>query len=591
VVTKFDRFVPPPPTSSSSSSKEDRVITNPPASIFATCGDEEQTKKIVIHRDDSSDTCSEMTLSATFSNSSSASTCTRTLDKQVGCVFVANGSLEGRDTCKTVATAGATTTAGTTTTTTSTEKSISGKMMGLTLKETMEWRRRVSTHHGNDVDKCFDKKKVSAVHSNKTTYGSGSDSSSNVLIQQEHETCPEFMIVRSQLKSTKSTRNRFTTSAITTTSNGGSSSSNWSFSRGTMMGGATKRNVLATISNSTISHGSNTGQDKERTQSCISSKSSSTYTSDQSRGTSSGGSSSGRSSSGSNGRITLLENSVSTLAQSSCRNMLVNGEDETKTFQGSRSCLQENDIQKKLNALFAARQKHVATAIDSYCDGSDSKRNTIRANGNANVNTNGNGNGKNVTDLKEDFKFKLNAVFAQRIPSKVVGNHRVMEKGSTTNNTDQCVVGLDSLEMKKYDTPEKDLQRIKHTKEQCRIASHGTMTSDMESRDDNVAHDVIGDERDSEPQSVNCEKYQKMLKLGLPEGAVRHAMTKDGIDPSVLFSDNVVHQRSCSSDNTNKKDSFRRIRLHWDTIPEENVSQGCIWHEIALDTEIGKSDK
>jgi hypothetical protein len=262
-------------------------------------------------------------------------------------------------------------------------------------------------------------------------------------------------------------------------------------------------------------------------------------------------------------------------------------DEAAETCSKGTSCVQENDIQTKLNALFATRQKHGAgvTVI-----GTSSSRAGVNANASTNGDCNASSSGivldwndrSNVTDTKADFKFKLNAVFSQRIPSKAAGENDQEIRGNTGNTLD-----------KNQNTIEDDLLSMKqNVKEHSRIVSHGTNTCGIDCRNDvDAVQDVHEDVRDSEPQSVNCEKYLKMLKLRLPEAAVKHAMIKDGVDPSLLFADNAVHKRPSHSDSLKKKDQFRRIRLHWDTIPEESVSQGCIWHEIALDSDVGKSNK
>lgn len=533
------------------------VISNPPDSIYAgCCGDgdnEDETKNMMeIHSDDS-DTCSEMTLSATFSNSS----------------FMTTTSSSNK--LKEVSPASNTVAANT---------SISGKMMGLTLQETMEWRRRVSVSstigHGDDARNCnfsscavlqqpsrggeswrhCSDKERKTVCGDQPSSNKGSD-----------EKCPpEFMIVRAKLKSAKSARrNRFVSVSV-----GGSACV------GRMSGDVTMT---------------------QKGSPSIAANSNSSRISDNSNGSSS---SRGRSSSTTiiSGKEMKLGNTISAMqpmetSQSNVQSTIVTVEDSVKTCQGTK-CVQDKDIHQKLNALFANRQTHVVA---------ESKKNTIHsvaANSKVDVDNDAihnDGNtssksialdcnkGKGVTNfIKSDFKSKLNEVFSHRIPSKDVNkSHLVKERTIVRDTLEQRMVEMDGLEqVRNHDTPRKDMVSMKHLKELTR-------TTGVESRDDNAAQDVNEDVRDSEPQVANCEKYQKMLKLGLPEAAVRHSMIKDGVDPSLLFADDTSHQRLFCSDNNSKKDPFRRIRLHWDTIPEENVSQGCIWHKIKLDTDIGKS--
>ena len=76
------------------------------------------------------------------------------------------------------------------------------------------------------------------------------------------------------------------------------------------------------------------------------------------------------------------------------------------------------------------------------------------------------------------------------------------------------------------------------------------------------------------------EKYAKMLKMGLPEGAVRNAMLRDGVDASALDDPDSVPLRAhrpSSSPGTIKPDldQYRRFRVHWE--PHENVRSNTVW--------------
>jgi Predicted coiled-coil domain-containing protein (DUF2360). len=576
---------------------QERIISNPPASIYAGCcsgGDGDETKNMMdFHSSDDSDTCSEMTLSATFSNSSFLSGAVAVGKQQVG------GGTVGSGCGNTFVRANHDSVAETAVTRTSSSRnkfkevspasnnvaadtSISGKMMGLTLKETMEWRRRVSVSstigHGDDARNC--NFSSCAVLQQPSRGGEPlrhcSDKERKVVCRDQlpsnkvsDEKCPpEFMIVRAKLKSAKSsTRRNWFASDRGRNSN----------SRSRMSGDVTTTRRQESPSIDVNSHSSRI--------------------SDNSNGSSS---SRGRSSSSSiiSGKEITLGNTISAVqpmetSQSNVQSTVVTVEDSAKTCQGTK-CVQDKDIHQKLNALFASRQSHVVA---------ESKKNTIptvAANNKVDVdhdaihndgNTSSKGialdcnEGKGVTNLiKSDFKSKLNEVFSQRIPSKDVNKRCLVKEMAIVRDTlDQRMVELDGLEqVRNHDTPSKDMVSMKDLNKLTR-------TTGVESRDDNAAQDVHEDVRDPEPQVANCEKYQKMLKLGLPEAAVRHAMIKDGVNPSLLFADDAGHQSSFCSDNNSKKDPIRRIRLHWDTIPEENVSQGCIWHEIKLDTDIGKS--
>lgn len=96
-----------------------------------------------------------------------------------------------------------------------------------------------------------------------------------------------------------------------------------------------------------------------------------------------------------------------------------------------------------------------------------------------------------------------------------------------------------------------------------------------------------------EPEGVKLKddpvysKYFKMLKMGLPDGAVRHKMVQEGVDPRALDlgPDAFVSQLSPSGTTTDKasvKPKPRRKKLHWQPISEDRLSsihQQTIWED------------
>lgn len=83
-------------------------------------------------------------------------------------------------------------------------------------------------------------------------------------------------------------------------------------------------------------------------------------------------------------------------------------------------------------------------------------------------------------------------------------------------------------------------------------------------------------------------KYFKMLKLGLPIGAVKNAMERDGVDSSVMDGDHNAPASASkpggSSAKKREKDTHRRTRLHWEAIGE--VNSNSVWAALAADEEI-----
>lgn len=83
-------------------------------------------------------------------------------------------------------------------------------------------------------------------------------------------------------------------------------------------------------------------------------------------------------------------------------------------------------------------------------------------------------------------------------------------------------------------------------------------------------------------------KYFKMLKLGLPLGAVKNAMERDGVDSSVMDGDHnaplSAKTPNVSSTKKKEKDTHRRTRLHWETLGQ--VNSNSVWAALADDEEM-----
>lgn len=84
-------------------------------------------------------------------------------------------------------------------------------------------------------------------------------------------------------------------------------------------------------------------------------------------------------------------------------------------------------------------------------------------------------------------------------------------------------------------------------------------------------------------------KYFKMLKMGLPDGAVRHKMATDGVDaraldlgPDALVSALVASSTSTGAAPTARKPPPRRKKLHWQAISDDRLQslhQQTIWED------------
>ena len=81
------------------------------------------------------------------------------------------------------------------------------------------------------------------------------------------------------------------------------------------------------------------------------------------------------------------------------------------------------------------------------------------------------------------------------------------------------------------------------------------------------------------------KKYFKMLSIGMPMEAVKHAMQRDGLDSSVMDQDHNLPAASGAKGgqggDQKEEDSHRRARLHWKTLGK--VTSNSLWAQIDKD--------
>ena len=110
-----------------------------------------------------------------------------------------------------------------------------------------------------------------------------------------------------------------------------------------------------------------------------------------------------------------------------------------------------------------------------------------------------------------------------------------------------------------------------------------------ECRDDIERDQRGGSERDPSNSLEDTSKYSKMLTMGIPVGAVKNCMIRDGVSPSRIFGTQAKGEATHVPRNTvekAKRDPYRRTRLHWNEI--EIFSDESIWQQIKVDNEMGK---
>ena len=79
-------------------------------------------------------------------------------------------------------------------------------------------------------------------------------------------------------------------------------------------------------------------------------------------------------------------------------------------------------------------------------------------------------------------------------------------------------------------------------------------------------------------------KYFKMLKFGIAMAQVKHAMERDGLRPDVMDQDHNLPAVSCerrSQNEPKEKPTHRRARLHWKTL--QKVRSNSLWAKIEED--------
>ena len=87
-------------------------------------------------------------------------------------------------------------------------------------------------------------------------------------------------------------------------------------------------------------------------------------------------------------------------------------------------------------------------------------------------------------------------------------------------------------------------------------------------------------------------KYMKMVKMGLPMGAVKNAIERDGLDPSVMDGDlsapvgGAKGAEGGAALTPVPKDKYRRTRVHWQT--HSTVRSNTIWAMVSRDPDVAE---
>jgi len=175
--------------------------------------------------------------------------------------------------------------------------------------------------------------------------------------------------------------------------------------------------------------------------------------------------------------------------------------------------------------------------------------------------------GKHTTELLQGSAIRSGGKYAQMIkfgiPKEAIA-HAMMRDSALTQESSNAV---------KINKGENSINEIVQS-----AKSH--TTEEVRSEKTNVS--PLKEDHD-------CNKYIKMLKMGLPLGAVENAMKRDGKDPSVLSSVSTV----CADTEYQVtpfvkkvgKDMYRRTRLHW---VEVSSAQNSVWDWVKNDDDVGQ---
>jgi len=248
----------------------------------------------------------------------------------------------------------------------------------------------------------------------------------------------------------------------------------------------------------------------------------------------------------------------------------------------------------KLESLFAARSGKVTESGQSS---SESSKPVSLA---PNVNESNNNSTSSSTDTKPKNKFgNLETLFAKRS-----GMSEADDKKSTTSKEDapkKLPKAIESeTKSKSTDVPLKDDPKFAKYFKMLKVGMPKEVVKHAMTRDGLDPEIIDGDpnlpakvkeEEKKVPlkEDPRFTKYFKMLKVGMPREAVKHAMARDGLDPTIIDGDPdlpaVIPDKTAKSKSAPKNKSRRRTRLHWDTTREE-VKSGSVWALVQEDKDI-----
>lgn len=169
-----------------------------------------------------------------------------------------------------------------------------------------------------------------------------------------------------------------------------------------------------------------------------------------------------------------------------------------------------------------------------------------------------------------------------RQQSDVTGDSNNLNKGLVTDG--KIALKNDPLYSKYFKMLKMGLpmEAVKHS------MTRDGLNPDIMDRNHNLPAEADSSTGIPRKEDPRYQKYFKMLKIGLPIGAVKNAMERDGEDPSILDGDHNAPVKKQKADYSNDehlpKDMFRRTRVHWNTIGE--VKSTSVWALVNQDQDV-----
>lgn len=194
--------------------------------------------------------------------------------------------------------------------------------------------------------------------------------------------------------------------------------------------------------------------------------------------------------------------------------------------------------------------------------------------------------------ISKDTDYVYIRVPQKDLPDEKLTECKTLASGPYGKNTNSKVLAI----MKISETPDKqpEFNESSANKEPFKTANSHKNESIMDldpnkSLKSQQSADVVASETEDSGPALKDDpeytKYFKMLKMGLPIGAVKNALQRDGRDPLIMDLDPNKSLKSqlkkpCISETKEKKIKVRRKKIYWNAIDKSKVRKDSIWGQI-----------